>query len=163
MQSILKFAKCIFLLLFSIFLFPICSFCRFQLYDIIVYRPLTNNQQILKKKIMIVVCAGSFSWLQLSRCLHGIKQELHLAIFLSAEHFTIRISIGNKKILQTLHKTLHFLCISLIIRALCCVGFETKILHKPYIKTALNPTGELRVKETKRLRDKETKRQREEG
>ena len=84
MQSILKFVKCIFLLLFSIFLFPICSFCRFQLYDIIVYRPLTNNQQILKKKIMIVVCADSFSWLQLSRYFHGMKQELDVAILLSA-------------------------------------------------------------------------------
>ena len=41
------------------------------------------------------------------------------------------------KILQTLHKTLHSLRISLIIRALCCVEFEAKILHKactePYI------------------------------
>ena len=36
------------------------------------------------------------------------------------------------KILQTLHKTLHFLCISLILRALHCVGFEAEILHKPY-------------------------------
>ena len=35
------------------------------------------------------------------------------------------------KILQTLHKTLHFLRISLIIHALHCVGFEAKILHKP--------------------------------
>ena len=43
---------------------------------------------------------------------------------------------------------------------LYCVGFEAKILHKPCIKPALNPTWELRVKETKRLRDKETKRQR---
>ena len=38
------------------------------------------------------------------------------------------------KILQTLHKTLHFLCISLILRTLRCVGFEAKILHKPYIE-----------------------------
>ena len=35
------------------------------------------------------------------------------------------------KTLQTLHKTLHFLHISLILCALHCVGFETKILHKP--------------------------------
>ena len=35
------------------------------------------------------------------------------------------------KILQTLHKPLHFLHISLILRALHCVGFEAKILHKP--------------------------------
>ena len=38
------------------------------------------------------------------------------------------------KILQTLHKTLHFLHISLILRALRCVGFEAKILHKPYME-----------------------------
>ena len=41
------------------------------------------------------------------------------------------INKGEIKILQTLHKTLHFLHISLIIRALRCVGFEAKILHKP--------------------------------
>ena len=35
------------------------------------------------------------------------------------------------KILQTLHKTLHSPRISLILRALHCVGFEAKILHKP--------------------------------
>ena len=69
--------------------------------------------------------------------------------------------IGNKKTLQTLHKTLHSLRISLIIRALHCVGFEAEILHKSCIKPALNPTWELRVKETKRQRDKETKRQRD--
>ena len=38
----------------------------------------------------------------------------------------------EQKTLQTLHKTLHFLCISLILHALHSVGFETKILHKPY-------------------------------
>ena len=63
------------------------------------------------------------------------------------------INIREQKILQTLHKILHSLLISLIIRALRCVGFEAKILHKPCIKPALNPTWELRVKETKRLRD----------
>ena len=41
------------------------------------------------------------------------------------------INKGETKILQTLHKTLHFIRISLIIRALYCVGFEAKILHKP--------------------------------
>ena len=56
----------------------------------------------------------------------------------------------EQKTLQTLHKTLHSLCISLIIRTLRRVGFEAKILHKPCIKPALNPTWELRVKETKR-------------
>ena len=38
------------------------------------------------------------------------------------------------KILQTLHKTLHFLRIFLILRALCCVWVGTKILHKPCIE-----------------------------
>ena len=38
----------------------------------------------------------------------------------------------EQKTLQTLHKTLHSLRISLIIRALQCVGFEAEILHKPY-------------------------------
>ena len=41
------------------------------------------------------------------------------------------INKGEIKILQTLHKTLHSLCISLIIRVLHCVGFEAKILHEP--------------------------------
>ena len=44
------------------------------------------------------------------------------------------INKGEIKILQTLHKDLHFLCILLIIRALRSVGFETKILHKPYME-----------------------------
>ena len=44
------------------------------------------------------------------------------------------INKGEIKILQTLHKDLHFLCISLILRALYCVGFEAKILHKPCIE-----------------------------
>ena len=59
--------------------------------------------------------------------------------------------------LQTLHKTLHFLYISLIIRALHCVRLEEKILHKPYMEPYMG-TKRLRDKETKRLRDKETKR-----
>ena len=42
--------------------------------------------------------------------------------------------IGNKKTLQTLHKTLHSLRISLILRTLHYVGFEAKILHKTYIE-----------------------------
>ena len=37
----------------------------------------------------------------------------------------------EQKTLQTLHKTLHLLHISLIIRMLHCVGFKAKILHKP--------------------------------
>ena len=38
------------------------------------------------------------------------------------------------KILQTLHKTLHSLRISLILHALYCVEFGAKILHKPYME-----------------------------
>ena len=53
------------------------------------------------------------------------------------------------KILHTLHKTLHFLCISLILRTLHCVGFETKILHKSYMESYMG---------TKSQRDEETKR-----
>ena len=41
------------------------------------------------------------------------------------------INIREQKTLQTLHKTLHSLHILLILRALHCVGFEAKILHKP--------------------------------
>ena len=59
------------------------------------------------------------------------------------------INKGEIKILQTLHKTLYFIRISLIIRALHCVGFEPKILHKPYMKPYMG---------TKSQRDKETKR-----
>ena len=28
----------------------------------------------------MVVCTGSFSWLQFSRCFHGVKKELHVSI-----------------------------------------------------------------------------------
>ena len=66
------------------------------------------------------------------------------------------------KILQTLHKTLHSLHISLIIRALRCVGFEAKILHKPCMEPYMG-TKSQRDKESKRLRDKERKSGREEG
>ena len=38
------------------------------------------------------------------------------------------------KILQTLHKTLYSLRISLILRTLRCVGFKVKILHKTYME-----------------------------
>ena len=64
------------------------------------------------------------------------------------------------KILQTLHKTLHSLRIFLILRALRCVGFEAKILHKPYMEPYMG-TKSQRDKESKRQRDKETKRQRD--
>ena len=56
------------------------------------------------------------------------------------------VNKGEIKILQTLHKTLHSLCISLIIRTLRCVGFEAKILHKSYIKPYMG-TKSQRVKE----------------
>ena len=56
------------------------------------------------------------------------------------------------KILQTLHKTLYFLRILLILRALHCVGFGAKILHKPYTEPYMG-TKSQRVKETKRQRD----------
>ena len=64
-------------------------------------------------------------------------------------HTSLYVCYREIKILQTLHKTLHFLCISLILRALHCVGFEAEILHKPCIKPYMG---------TKRLRDKESKR-----
>ena len=44
---------------------------------------------------------------------------------------SIYIKRAEQKTLQTLHKTLHSICISLILRSLHCVGFEAKILHKP--------------------------------
>ena len=50
------------------------------------------------------------------------------------------------KILQTLHKTLHSFCISLILRALRCVGFGAKILHKTYMEPYMG-TKSQRVKE----------------
>ena len=51
------------------------------------------------------------------------------------------INIREQKTLQTLHKTLHFLRISLILRALNCVGFEAKILHKSYMKPYILDTN----------------------
>ena len=66
------------------------------------------------------------------------------------------------KILHTLHKTLHSLRISLIIRMLHCVGFEAKILHKSYIEPHMG-TKRQREEESKRQRDKERKSGREEG
>jgi hypothetical protein len=42
------------------FLFPICSFCRFRFFNVSVYQPLANNQQILKKSIMMIVGACIF-------------------------------------------------------------------------------------------------------
>ena len=67
------------------------------------------------------------------------------------------IYISIWKTLQTLHKTLHSLCILLIFRTLHCVGFEAKILHKPCTEPYMG-TKSQRVKETKSQRDKETKR-----
>ena len=78
---------------------------------------------------------------------------------------SIYIKRAEQKTLQTLHRTLHSLCISLIIRALHCVGFEAKILHKPCIEPYTEPyiepymgTKSQRDKESKSQRDKETKR-----
>ena len=62
------------------------------------------------------------------------------------------INKGEIKILQTLHKTLHSPRISLILRALHCVGFEPKTLHKPCTEPYMG---------TKSQRDKETKSQRD--
>ena len=36
---------------------------------------------------MMDVCAGSYSWLQLSSCFHGVKKELHVAINIIAQNF----------------------------------------------------------------------------
>ena len=47
---------------------------------------------------------------------------------------SIYVKRAEQKTLQTLHKTLHFLYISLILRVLRCVEFDAKILHKPCIE-----------------------------
>ena len=47
---------------------------------------------------------------------------------------SIYIKRAEQKTLQTLHRILHSICISLIIRALHCVGFEAQTLHKPCIE-----------------------------
>ena len=52
---------------------------------------------------------------------------------------SIYIKRAEQKTLQTLHKTLYSLCISLIIHVLQCVGLETKILHKPCIEPCIEP------------------------
>ena len=75
---------------------------------------------------------------------------------------SIYVKRAEQKTLQTLHKTLHSLYISLILRALHCVGFEAKILYKPCTEPYMG-TKSQRDKESKRLRVKETKSQREEG
>ena len=49
----------------------------------------------------------------------------------------------EEKILQTLHKTLYFLCISLIIRMLQCVGLEAEILHKPCIEPYMGTKSQI--------------------
>ena len=58
----------VFILGFLKFLFPVCSFCFDLLFVGVDYQRITFNQQILKKKIMMVVCAGSFSWLLEKPC-----------------------------------------------------------------------------------------------
>ena len=62
------------------------------------------------------------------------------------------INIREQKTLQTLHKILHSLRISLNLRLLHCVGFEPKILHKPCTEPYMGTKGQ-RVKETKRQRE----------
>ena len=47
---------------------------------------------------------------------------------------SIYVKRAEQKTLQTLHRALHSPCISLILRALHCVGFGAKILHKPCIE-----------------------------
>jgi len=58
----------IFFLLFSISLFPVCFFYRFCLFNISVYQLLMDNQQFLKKSIMIEFYEFK------------IKQAMHLVI-----------------------------------------------------------------------------------
>ena len=52
---------------------------------------------------------------------------------------SIYVKRAEQKTLQTLHKTLHSLYISLILRALQCVGFGAKILHKPCTEPYIEP------------------------
>ena len=66
---------------------------------------------------------------------------------------SIYVKRAEQKTQQTLHRTLHSLCISLIIRALHCVGFKAKILHKPCTEPYIEP-----YMGTKSQRDKESKR-----
>ena len=47
--------------------------------------------------------------------------------------------IGKYKSCKPYTKPLHSLCISLILRALHCVGFELKILHNAYIEPYTEP------------------------
>ena len=56
------------------------------------------------------------------------------------------VDYRERKILQTLHKTLHLLHIPLILRTLRRVWFEAKILHKPCIEPYMG-TKSQRVKE----------------
>ena len=58
----------VFILGFLKFLFPVCFFWLFLLFGCIDYQYFTILKQILKKKIMMVVCAGSFSWLLEKPC-----------------------------------------------------------------------------------------------
>ena len=69
------------------FLFPVCFFWVFLLSGSIEIQCFTTRKQILKKKIMMNVCVGSFSLLQLSRCFHGVKKGLYVAINIIAQNF----------------------------------------------------------------------------
>ena len=53
--STLRFVKQMFSFWGFEILFPICSFCPFCLFNIVVYQSLTKNQQIFKKKIMMAL------------------------------------------------------------------------------------------------------------
>ena len=50
------------------FLFSVCFFWLFPLFTNTDNQHFSTWKQVFKKKIMIVVCTGSFSWLQHSRC-----------------------------------------------------------------------------------------------
>ena len=69
------------------FLFPVCFFWSFWLSGSVDIQHFKIQKQILKKKIMMNVCVGYFSWLQLSRCFHGVKKELYVSINIIAQNF----------------------------------------------------------------------------
>ena len=69
------------------FLFPVCFFWSFWLSGSVDIQHFEIQKQILKKKIMMNVCVGSFSLLQLSRCFHGVKKGLYVAINIIAQNF----------------------------------------------------------------------------
>ena len=80
----------IFFLLFSNSLFPICSFCDFGIQIVIGYQTLTNNQQVLKKKIMMVDCICALSPIKdndggtVSVIIHGTPDAMNQCSFCTA-------------------------------------------------------------------------------